>query len=475
MGNCGPTKPSLRYSEEPLMKPCEFKLIQKYRVEREFVGESRGFRTFLVTALGTDEKRILKKVVLKNWENGLAAIYEYLNIMHDANHPQVIPVIEWFRTETEVQIIHTISPGQPILKYFSTRDAITDKDVALIAQQLVSIIKFVHGKRICLRDLSPHNLFYDGEHLYVTNLLDARYKQPRPFSEPVGLPYLMSPEMAMGKYGRSHDIWQAGGILHLLVTGSPVVENGNYSEVAARLNDKDYDIDKFKAMKIDPEIKDMVIRMLDPSKPTRITTTEILRLPLFAKRQSAVKGVFARPSKLTNRLREFAFKDNFREAIHHFLVRHSATVKEKAQALQEFRKMDLNGDGLLSHDEIKSALAEVLGKSLDRSEVESKCGEIFEKLRTRADKGIDYNTFLDFWIDQETFYSEDRLAKYFRVLDVNGNGYISEEEFTAALGGLMGPKEIAEHMKGTNKELGMDFKQFVKLIKTLSDKKPDKV
>jgi len=125
--------------------------------------------------------------------------------------------------------------------------------------------------------------------------------------------------------------------------------------------------------------------------------------------------------------------------------------------------LDTNNNGILSAVEIKSALAK-----LGVADLEGRCATVLGKMDAKGAEKVSYQNFLEFWIDQEIFYSEERLQKYFRMLDVDGNGFISEEEFIGALGDRVKEEDTRRALKKFNKGKGMDFANFVLVIKEMS-------
>jgi len=99
------------------------------------------------------------------------------------------------------------------------------------------------------------------------------------------------------------------------------------------------------------------------------------------------------------------------------------TKTEDLGELREmFQKWDINNDGNLSHEEIKTNMAEITQLfSLNEPDIL----DLLHAADTNKDGNISYDEFLTAAFDKHKLVSEENLEKVFRILDIDGDGSIS--------------------------------------------------
>ena len=115
------------------------------------------------------------------------------------------------------------------------RKRFSEKDAAIVMQQVLSAVLYCHEKNIVHRDLKPENILLDDKNTDILNtkvidfgasqVFDANEK----LTERFGTIYYISPEVLKGDYGAKCDIWSLGVILYILLCGEPPF-NGDSDE-----------------------------------------------------------------------------------------------------------------------------------------------------------------------------------------------------------------------------------------------------
>lgn len=101
-----------------------------------------------------------------------------------------------------------------------------------------------------------------------------------------GTPYYISPEILEGKYDESCDIWSAGVILYILLSGVPPFYGNTDPEIleAVKKGIYSFNIPEFK--KVSESAKDLISKMIcKPDK--RIKAQEVLQHPWMKQQQPA--------------------------------------------------------------------------------------------------------------------------------------------------------------------------------------------
>ena len=112
------------------------------------------------------------------------------------------------------------------------------------------------------------------------------------FTNQKGSLFFVSPEMIMGKYNHKIDIWSAGVIFYLLITGKPAFWGQKYSSENGFVFNREslikmilkgevnYDMSIFK--KINPEVEKIIRGMLSFYPDKRPDAKDILQHPWFS-------------------------------------------------------------------------------------------------------------------------------------------------------------------------------------------------
>lgn len=118
--------------------------------------------------------------------------------------------------------------GGELFKEILTRGWMNEKKAAYIIRQLLSAMIYCHSKGIVHRDLKPENILIDSIiesgklNIKIIDFGSALFFTPRTkFSETLGTPYYIAPEVIRQNYNEKCDIWSIGVILYILLSGKP--------------------------------------------------------------------------------------------------------------------------------------------------------------------------------------------------------------------------------------------------------------
>jgi serine/threonine protein kinase len=101
-------------------------------------------------------------------------------------------------------------------------------------------------------------------------------------TECLGSPIYMAPELiAKHNYGAAVDIWAAGVLLHMLITGEPPFYADDRKELFARIEARDVKLNQPAWAIVSPECKDIVSQMLTKDQYKRPTAEKLLQHKWF--------------------------------------------------------------------------------------------------------------------------------------------------------------------------------------------------
>ena len=154
--------------------------------------------------------------------------------------------------------------------------------------QLRDGLYFLSQQSILHRDLKPQNLLLSSkdESIAVLKLADfgfARFIHSHSMIETVcGTPLYMAPEILRSeKYEVSSDLWSVGCILYQCLVGrAPFVVSTHY-ELIKKLEKEEIALPSDVRSQISPECHDLILRLLDKNRDSRIGWDAYFRHPWF--------------------------------------------------------------------------------------------------------------------------------------------------------------------------------------------------
>jgi len=143
------------------------------------------------------------------------------------------------------------------------------------------MVKMCHRHGVMHRDLKPENfLFANKKESAALKAIDfglsVFFRPGERFTEIVGSPYYMAPEVLKRNYGPEVDVWSAGVILYILLCGVPPFWAETEQGVAQAIIRSVVDFRREPWPRVSEPAKDLVRRMLDPNPNTRFTAAQVL-------------------------------------------------------------------------------------------------------------------------------------------------------------------------------------------------------
>ena len=219
--------PIIRYARETFVQKAEGKLLDNYDVLKQ-LGKGGYGKVYEVRSKKTGEVRACKHLSKLNIKN-LEKFRREIEILKKLDHPNIIKLYEVLESDRSLYLIMEECKGgeifDRIIERIKAKQMYSERDAAIIFQQVMSCIAYCHNHNICHRDLKPENLLYlnpGSEKDNRVKVIDFGLSQNTlRLKTKVGTAYYVSPEILSGKYTELCDIWSAGVILYILLSGDP--------------------------------------------------------------------------------------------------------------------------------------------------------------------------------------------------------------------------------------------------------------
>jgi calcium-dependent protein kinase len=291
-------------------------------------------------------------------------------------------------------------------------------------------IQYMHSKNIVHRDIKPENLLFvkpGSNHLKLIDFgiskifcPDGDANSAIKLHTKAGSLFYISPEVLEGNYDQSCDIWSAGVILHLLLLGIPPFFDEKDSEVINKIKSEEIDTSIPGWENLSPDSKDLIQKMI-VKRSKRISAKEIMDHP-WMKRE--IKPM---TSKIDSKSLIQFYKYDRLKRLALTALAFQLSDKDLEELARIFTKLDSDGDGKLSYNELTIGLEQLGPAYKEVLEAYKKCLNPNEK--------IHYNEFIASTLEtMNKFSGEMSLKSAFASLDKNGDGKITASELRDMLG-----------------------------------------
>lgn len=386
-------------------------------------------------------------------------------ILKEMDHPNVVKIFEFFESKRYFHIAMEFCKGQRLFNQIIEMGGVSERRTADIMQQLLSALKYLHAKGVVHRDIKSENMMYDGRRIKIIDFGTSRHFDPlKHMGELKGTVYYVAPEVISKKYTEKCDIWSAGVLLFILLTGTPPFVGERDKDIFKNILRENYSMRIEDEEDLSEAVKDLVAKMLTYEQEDRPSAEELLSHPWF----EILKKEEDQSEKMenSNRLRKpmanlelFDLRNRLQEGVFYYLVSHMVSKREQGELARTFRLLDTNNDGEISRGELMSGFRRV-GRVYSKEEVD----EIFDLVDTDGSGTISFTEYVAAAISKEKLLARDRLEKVFRVFDRDKSGTISLEEFQYVFHGrhyipeeeLVGLIEEAD----MNEDGELDFEEF---------------
>jgi calcium-dependent protein kinase len=383
--------------------------------------------------------KIIKKENLA-YQDGDSKFLNEIQILIACQHPHIIKIYEYYNDEVNYYIIMEFIPGGELYETISTWKKFNEQKACYIMRQILEAVNYLHSMKIIHRDIKPENMLVESKvvdkELINIKLIDFGtsnyYEDSKKFTQKVGSPYYIAPEVIKKYYDYKCDIWSSGVILYVLLVGYPPFKGNSQKELLSNIVKGKYSLEGEEWDRVSIEAKDLISKMLELDPNKRLSAEESLMHPWMVK---YINGEFNKLEDgyfidVLNNIKNFNASEKFQQATIAYIVHFLYSSNEVDELKKVFKVLDVNGDGRLTYDELRNGFDKTFGKHA--SEVEM--NKIIAEIDGDNDGYISYEEFLRVTINQKKLLDDKNLELAFQRFDINGDGKLSKDELKAVLG-----------------------------------------
>ena len=428
-------------------------------------------KVFQVKNKSTNKLYACKKLSKLNIKNAKKFQNE-IEVLMKMDHPNIVKLYEVFESDNSLYLIMEECYGgelfDRILHRINTNNMYTEREACLLMKQIIGAIEYCHNNGIAHRDLKPENLLYlkegseEDNPLKIADFgLSQSFNLKKMLTSKVGTSYYVPPEILAGNYTEKCDIWSAGIILYILLSGEPPFNGPNDETIFARIKTYKYEFPEQKWSKISVEAKDLLSKMLI-QEDKRLSASQVLQHPWF----DIIKN-----EKITFEKLHFG-KDNFFKEYKDSNQLKKIVLLYIASKLEEneifdlknlFKAFDKDENGQIDYKEFEQGLMELNSEELNKDEIR----QFFNDIDADNNGKIDYTEFIAATLQKQIFLKKETLFEAFSALDSDRDCKITKEELMKIL--RLQPKEDKFAIKlielaDKNGDGVIDYKEFLQMM-----------
>jgi len=412
--------------------------------------------------------KTISKAQMKNVDR----FKQEIAIMKMMDHPNIIKLYESFEDHRNIYLVMELSMGGELFDRIIESGHFTEVQAAILMQQIIRALYYMHENHVCHRDLKPENFLFMTKEPIEKNLikiidfgLSCKFEAGKVLTTKAGTPYYVAPQVLAGKYDQLSDMWSVGVIMYVMLCGYPPFFGETDAEVLSKVRLGNFAFNAADWKNVSEDAKNLIRMLLKMNPRDRYTAEQALNHEWIKNKAPKATGVTLQ-SNFVDNLRGFRSQNKLKKAALHIIA--GQLNEDQIKSLREvFMALDGNGDGLLTAAEMKDGLAKAGLK-----EIPVDLQQILEDVDSDGSGVIDYTEFLAATLDKRAYQQEDVCWSAFRLFDKNGDGKISQQELKQVLANdelneVAGAKAIAELMKEIdgNGDGVIDFQEFMQMMK----------
>lgn len=445
----------------------------KYVLGKE-LGRGEFGITYLCTDKETDEQLACKSISKRKLRTAIDIedVRREVAIMNNLpKHPNIVSLKATYEDESAVHLVMELCEGGELFDRIVARGHYTERAAAAVTRTIVEVVQMCHKHGVMHRDLKPENfLFANNKENSALKAIDfglsVFFKPGEQFSEIVGSPYYMAPEVLKRRYGPEVDVWSAGVILYILLCGVPPFWAETEQGVAQAILRGAIDFKRDPWPKVSEHAKNLVRQMLEPDPKVRLTAQQVLDHTWLHNAKKAPNVPLG--DVVRARLKQFSVMNRFKKRALRVIAEH-LSVEEVEGIREMFKTMDTNNNGSISFEELKAGLHKA-GSHLSEQEVQL----LMDTADVDKNGKLEFGEFVAVSVHLQRMDNDEHLRKAFTFFDKNGSGYIEIDELKEGLADGLGQddEEVLNDIVrevDTDKDGRISYEEFVAMMKTGTD------
>lgn len=210
-------------------------------------------------------------------------------IMRVLEHPQTLRLLDLYEGDNFVYCVSESCNGISLFELVKQNHRLSESFALREIRMVLEGLAFLHERTIVHRGLKLENVYFRGKSLdselcLVDFSLAAFEKDTQRLIPRCGTPGYLAPELLLGQpYGPKLDVFSAGVMLYIMLTGHEPFEANSEEELLEKNKRCKIDFDFSRAnLNLKPTTKDLLKRMLEADPAKRLDSKNCLNHVAFS-------------------------------------------------------------------------------------------------------------------------------------------------------------------------------------------------
>ncbi|KAK2644479.1 hypothetical protein Ddye_019674 [Dipteronia dyeriana] len=386
-------------------------------------------------------------------------------MQHMSGQQNIVEFRGAYEDRQSVHLVMELCSGGELFDKILAQGHYTERAAAGICKAIVNVVHSCHFMGVMHRDLKPENFLLSSKDenamLKATDFgLSVFIEEGKVYRDIVGSAYYVAPEVLRRSYGKEIDVWSAGVILYILLSGVPPFWAENEKGIFDAVLKGEIDFETAPWPSISNSAKDLVRKMLTQDPRKRITSAQVLEHPWI--KEASDKPI---DSAVLSRMKQFRAMNKLKKLALKVIAENLS--EDEIKGLKSmFANIDTDQSGTITYEELKTGLSR-LGSKLSEVEVKqlmeavsinsilttaafveysifrashtysigvsslSLCNEF--QADVDGNGSIDYIEFISATMHRYRLERDEHLFKAFQYFDTDHSGYITRDELETAM------------------------------------------
>ncbi|PSS12130.1 Calcium-dependent protein kinase [Actinidia chinensis var. chinensis] len=251
------------------------------------LGQGQFGTTYLCTEVSTGVEYACKSISKRKLisKEDVENVRKEIQIMHHlAGHKNIVTIRGAYEDSLYVHIVMELCGGGQLFDQIIRRGRYSEREAAELTKIIIGVVEACHSLGVMHRDLKPDNFLLvnrdDDFSLKATDFgVSVFFKPGQVFTDVVGSPYYVAPEVLLKHYGPEADVWAAGVILYIMLSGVRPFWAETKQGIFDAVLEGHIDFDSDPWPLISDSAKDLIQKMLCSRPSDRLTAHDVLCHP----------------------------------------------------------------------------------------------------------------------------------------------------------------------------------------------------